>query len=205
MQQQASRALAGVAHIRVRIGVEKEQGVGCLNQPLRDNCVQVHGRDNGHVPDDLPNAGRDATLGIDFGFAGHGPVQRQTDRINWGLGLDSSQQFADETLHIGTSDQAASGIAPSPVRGDQFDVGTGLENVDIAGQRGIRRAGGFYEVWPPMDREVVVIGKLGIKAADFVVEFGQKNAFHKEPSLNGLQGHKAGVKLSKTKSSRQNV
>ena len=140
-QQQTSRTLTGIAHIRVRIGVEKDQGVGCIDQPLRDNRVQVHGRDNGHIPDDLPDAGRDAALGIDFGFAGHGSVQGKTDRINWGVGLDSGQQFADETLHIGTSDQSTSGIAPSPVRGNQFDVGTGLENVDIARQRRIGRAG----------------------------------------------------------------
>ena len=124
--------MASIAHIRVRIGVEKDQGVGRIDQPLRDDRVQVHGRDNGHVSDDLPNAGCDAALGIDFGFASHGPVQRQTDRINWGVSFDSGQQFADEALHIGTGDQAASGIAPSPVCGDQFDVGTGLENVDIA-------------------------------------------------------------------------
>ena len=102
------------------------------------------------------------------------------------MGLDGGQQFADETLHIGLGDQAASGIAPSPVRGNQFNVGTSLENVDIAGQRGIGRAGSFYKIWPPVDREVVVIGKLGVKAADFVVEFGQKNAFHKEPSAEAI-------------------
>ena len=42
------------------------------------------------------------------------------------------------------------------------------------------------QVWPPVDREVVVIGKLGVKAADFVVEFGQQNAFHKEPSAEAI-------------------
>ena len=161
--------------------MEKDQGVGRINQPLRDNRVQVHSRDNGHIPDDLPNAGRDAPFGIDFGFASHSPMQRQTDRINWSVGLDRGQQFADEALHIGTSDQSTSSIAPSSIRGNQFDVGTSLKNVDIAGQRGIGRAGSFQQVCPPVDREVVVIGALGVKAADFVVEFGQQNAFHKEP------------------------
>ena len=89
----------------------------------------------------MPDATR-PSLRIDLGFAGHGPVQGKTDRVSRGVGLDGGQQFADEALHIGVGDQATSGIAPSPVRGDQFDVGTGFENVDIAGQRGIGRADG---------------------------------------------------------------
>ena len=89
-----------------------------------------------------PNAGRDAAFGIDFGFAGHGPVQGKTDRVGRSVSLDGGQQFADEALHVGIGDQAAGGIAPSPVRGNQFDVGTGFENVDIASQRGIGRADG---------------------------------------------------------------
>ena len=141
----------------------------------------------GTSPDDAPDAGRDAAFGIDFGFAGHGPVQRKTNRVGRGVGLDSGQQFADEALHIGTGDQAASGVAPSPVCGHQFDVGTGFENVDIAGQCGIGRAGGFCKGWPPVDREVVVIGALRIKATDFVVEFGQKDAFHKEPFSKAIR------------------
>ena len=89
-------------------------------------------------------AGRDAPFGIDFGFAGHGPVQRQTDRVNWGVGLDRGQQFADETLHIGTGDQAAGSIAPSPVRGDQFDMSGRASRMSILpASVGIGRSGSF--------------------------------------------------------------
>ncbi|MNQ71465.1 hypothetical protein D3C85_861330 [compost metagenome] len=105
-QQQARGLHAGVGHVHMRIGPERDQAVGFPQHLTGDVGVQIQAGDDRHVrPRDLAHAGKQFALAIVQVFGDHRAVQVQIDGVV-AAGPRRVEDFAGDALvgvagHVG--------------------------------------------------------------------------------------------------------
>jgi len=100
-QEISCGALAGLPIIDVWIRVQEGNRVDTIQQPIRDDPVQIHRCRQWYVADVTANPFDDKALRIVLGLPSHRSVQSQTHPVDVRLALDCFQQLRDQSVQVG--------------------------------------------------------------------------------------------------------